>query len=291
MVPPAFRSVDDSTGWPDLFTDPNNIELTVRLWRELATRYRHDPIIAAYDLLNEPLPNDHGARYGAQLVDLYQRLIREIREIDPEHLITLEGMHWSNDWSIFTELWDDQVFLQFHKYWNAPDLDSIQGYLDIRDKLDVPIWLGESGENHLEWFQATFGMCDDQGIGWNFWQWKKMSNGVSPASISKPTGWEQIQAYALGGPQPSREVAQAVLDEYLSNILLANCDWQPEVVHAMTRRAPLRLGAAHFAHLGAGVSWSATKRDTGLTGFRESEGVTIGFVDPVLSVIRCEHVA
>ncbi|MBA4862001.1 hypothetical protein H1V43_11495 [Streptomyces sp. PSKA54] len=189
-------------------------------------------------------------------------------------------MHWSNDWSIFTELWDDQVVLQFHKYWNAPDTDSIRDYLDVRDRLDVPIWLGESGENHLAWFQGTFGMCDDLGIGWNFWQWKKLGTRVSPVSVRVPDDWHLIQAAAAGGDRPDPETAAKILGQYLDNIALDACEQHQDVVHAMMRRAPLRLYAAHIPAGGEGVSWSATRCDTGLRGFRESEGVTIAFTDP-----------
>ncbi|MBA2946994.1 cellulase family glycosylhydrolase [Streptomyces himalayensis] len=273
-------NIDDSAGWPDLFTDPRNRQLTIRLWQELARRYRHDPVIAGYDLLNEPLPGDHRDRYRDQLVRLYQDLISAVRAVDPDHLIILEGMHWSNDWSIFTELWDDQVVLQFHKYWNAPDTDSIRPYLDTRERLDVPIWLGESGENHLAWFQGTFGMCDDLGIGWNFWQWKKLGTRVSPVSIRVPDDWHLIQAAAAGGDRPDAETVAKILDQYLDNIALDACEQHQDVVHAMMRRAPLRLYAAHFPVGGDGISWSATRLDTGLRSFRESEGVTLAFADP-----------
>ncbi|MER6976143.1 glycoside hydrolase family 5 protein [Streptomyces carpinensis] len=231
-------NIDDSAGWPDLFTDPRNRQLTVRLWQELARRHRDDPVIAGYDLLNEPLPGDHRDRYRDDLVRLYQDLITAIRAVDSDHLVILEGMHWSNDWSILTELWDDQVVFQFHKYWNAPDTDSIREYLEVRDRLDVPIWLGESGENHLAWFQGTFGMCDDLGIGWNFWQWKKLGTRVSPLSIRVPDDWHLIQSAANGGDRPDLETATKILTQYLDNIAYHACEQHPQVVQAMMRRAP-----------------------------------------------------
>jgi hypothetical protein len=48
----------------------------------------------------------------------------------------------------------------------------------------------------------------------------------------------------------------------------------------MLRRAPLQLHAEHFSHFGEGVSWFGKRRDTGLTGFRESDGITIAYTDP-----------
>lgn len=270
-------NIDDSAGWPNLFTHPRNQELTIELWTELARRYRNNPAIAGYDLLNEPLPGDHRARYTHDLVRLYKELIRAIRTVDERHLIILEGTNWSNDWSIFEELWDDQVVLQFHKYWNAPDLKSIQKFLTVRAELEVPIWLGESGENTLSWYQGTFGLCDELGIGWNFWQWKKLGTRVSPVSIRVPDRWDLLTQAAAGGARPSMEAASAVLTEFLDNILLERCENHPEVLNSILRRAPLRLHAEHFGHRGAGVSWHAVKRRTTLQGFRDDDGPTIAF--------------
>ncbi|MDX6516697.1 MAG: endoglucanase [Gaiellaceae bacterium] len=266
-------NIDDSLGWPDLFTDRRNEELTIALWFELARRYRDDPTIAMYDLLNEPIPGDHRAQYTRPLAKLYKELIAVIREVDKRHLITLEGTNWSNDWSMFTELWDDQLVLQFHKYWNAPDQASIQTYLDVREQLDVPIWLGETGENNTDWFQGNFGLADSLGIGWNFWPWKKLDTENSPASIRKPHDWELVQAAAAGGEKPEPEVAQRILDEYLENIPYAACEHRVEVVNALFRRAPVRLAPEHASRAGG------ARRAGAVEGFHEADAVTVGFVD------------
>lgn len=226
-------NIDDSLGWPDLFTDRRHQRLTVDLWVELARRYRDEPAVAGFDLLNEPLPGEHRDRHRSELVGLYRELIAAIRRVDQRHLIILEGMHWSNDWSIFTERWDEQLVLQFHKYWDSPDAASIAEYLATRDRLDVPIWLGESGENHLSWFQGTFSLCEELGIGWNFWQWKKLGTRVSPESIMVPSGGRFIQTAAAGGQLPSRAEALEILEQFLDNLPYSACDHHPEVVHAM----------------------------------------------------------
>ena len=49
---------------------------------------------------------------------------------------------------------------QFHKYWNNPDLESLKDYLNIRDKLNVPIFMGEGGENNLQWYYSVFKLYD-----------------------------------------------------------------------------------------------------------------------------------
>jgi hypothetical protein len=266
-------NIDDSEGWPDLFTDPRNEDLTEKIWVELATRYKDEPTVAMYDLLNEPVPGDHRAQYTAPLAALYKRLIAAIRAVDDRHLITLEGTNWSNDWTLFDELWDDRLVLQFHKYWNAPDTASIQHFLDERDRLDVPIFLGETGENNCRWFQGNFALAESHGIGWNFWPWKKLETENSPASIKRPAQWGLIQAAAQGQGDPDRETAQKIFDEYLRNIPYAACVHRDEVVNAMLRRAPVTLAPEHAART------QGKRRSGAAAGFREADALTVGFVD------------
>ncbi|MCB0316056.1 MAG: cellulase family glycosylhydrolase, partial [Calditrichaeota bacterium] len=102
-------NIDDSPrDLPELFTDGRNQDRLVDLWRKIAERYCDEPAVAAYDLLNEPLPRRTGAadQYAHLVEPLYRRITAAIRAVDPHHMITLEGVDWSNDWSIFGEPFD-----------------------------------------------------------------------------------------------------------------------------------------------------------------------------------------
>jgi endoglucanase len=167
-------NIDDSVNdHPDLFTDENNKLLTVGLWRMLAERYKDEWIVAGYDLLNEPLP-DWFSNYNNQIIPLYKEIVKAIREVDTRHLIILEGVHWATDWSIFTEKIDDNLMLQFHKYWSNPDTESLRPYLDKREEWNVPIFMGEGGENSKDWYVEAFQLFEEHDISWNFWPWKKL---------------------------------------------------------------------------------------------------------------------
>ena len=184
-------NIDDSPNEvPELFDSPHWWGLTVRLWTALARRYRDEPVVAGYDLLNEPLPNEYQHRYADDLVALYRELTAAIREVDPDHLLIYEGMHWANNWTIFTERWDDNSMLQFHKYWSPPDRPSIQRFIDIGSRLGLPIYMGEGGENNPDWIHTAFRLFDDLEISWNFWPWKKIDTRTSPCSIVPPPGWD-----------------------------------------------------------------------------------------------------
>ncbi|MGN6503322.1 MAG: glycoside hydrolase family 5 protein, partial [Pseudolysinimonas sp.] len=68
-------NIDDSPhGKPELFMEPRYRELTLRLWRDLASRYAAETVVLGYDLLNEPLPNEWQHVYADELVELYREL-------------------------------------------------------------------------------------------------------------------------------------------------------------------------------------------------------------------------
>ncbi len=82
---------------------------------------------------------------------LYRDLTAAIRAEDPNHLIIYEGTRWSTDWTIFTEVWDPNSMLQFHKYWSPPDRPSIRASSRRGTRLGLPIYMGEGGENNVAW--------------------------------------------------------------------------------------------------------------------------------------------
>ena len=272
-------NIDDSENdKPELFTDESNRRLTIALWRSLAERYKEEWIVAGYDLLNEPLPSWF-AEYNDHVMPLYKDMIEAIREVDQRHMIILEGVHWATDWSIFDEVLDDNLMLQFHKYWNNPDTESIQVFLDKRDELQVPIYMGEGGENNIDWFAGAFQLYEDHDISWNFWTWKKLDCTNSPCSVNKPEGWQLLIDYLQGGSKPDPQLAENVLWTYLDNLFLENCTYRPEVINALFRRPSVRIPAVFYDYKGAGRSFGITKKAEKSIGFRVQDGVDIRFVD------------
>jgi endoglucanase len=274
-------NIDDSVNdHPDLFTDPVHRKRTVDLWVMLANRYKDDPIIAGYDLLNEPLP-DHFSQYWDRLTPLYRELIAAIRQVDPHHMIIIEGAHWATNFSMIKEPLDDNMLLQFHKYWNAPDTESIQRYIDKGAELDVPLYMGEGGENNAEWYVGAFQLFEDHGISWNFWPWKKLDTLNSPCSIRAPKDWDKIQAYIAGGEHPGAEAAEAILWAYLDGIQIKNCEYRQDVVNSMLRHAPLRIIAPYYGYKGAGVDHAAGQQHgSSAIPLRPADGVAFSFAYP-----------
>ncbi len=231
-------NIDDSPNdIPELFVHKKYEDQLVDLWVKIAEKYKDEPTVAAYDLLNEPLPINTGAadKYKHLLVPIYQRITAEIRKIDQKHMITLEGFNWSNDWSLFDKPFDSNVFYQFHYYcWNQPDnLNSIQGYLDKREKLNTPVWVGETGEKGNTIYWATSQLFETNNIGFSFWPWKKMDTQNTPYSINKPENWDLIAEYTRGGAKPDSLLAEKAFNDLLENIKLANCVYFEDVTNAI----------------------------------------------------------
>ena len=288
-------NIDDSRGSPELFTDERYRALTVKLWRALAQRYCEETVVAAYDLLNEPLPNEHQHIHAGALRDLYRDLTSAIREVDRNHMISYEGTHWATNWDVFTEVWDPNSILQFHKYWSAPDRPSIQRYVDVGRELELPIYMGEGGENNLDWTQTAFQLYEDSGISWTFWTWKKIETLTSPCSVNAPPGWTEITDYAAGkGPKPDCERAHRTLTELLEAMPLSRCTYRPEVISAVFRRPPLKIPAFGFSFRGEGESYR-TSMAAPLPGFRRDDLVTIrraaGSADGELDWNRTDGIA
>ena len=70
--------------------------------------------------------------------------------------------------------WDNNMVLSFHKYWNKNDQNSIQHILDFREQYQVPVWLGETGENSNVWFTEAIQLLESNNIGWSWWPLKKL---------------------------------------------------------------------------------------------------------------------
>lgn len=272
-------NIDDSVNdFPELFTNRKFQEQTIEVWRCLATRYKDNPAIAGYDLLNEPLPNWF-REFNNKLVELYKELISEIRKIDKKHIIILEGVVWSNDWSIFTSKFGEKIILQAHKYWNNPDYNSIKQYIEIGQRLDCPIWIGETGENTNDWYVGTFQLLSDYNIGWNLWPWKKMSCDNSPYSINKPNDWDMIINAIKGKEKVSEADAQKIFAELLENIKIENCKFNSMVINSVFKKAPLRIQSEFFDYKGSGISFNSKVIKKNNIEFRESDNVKISFIN------------
>jgi len=226
-------NIDDSWGYPFLFESNKSQELMLNLWRKIAARYQDQPTVIGYDLLNEPIAHYFdSASLNPKLEPLYRKIVSGIREVDRNHIIFLGGAQWDTNFKVFGPPFDRKLVYTFHKYWMTVNQDAIQEYLNFRDKYNVPIWMGESGENTDEWIDAFRKLLEAHNIGWCFWPYKKLDATSCIVSIKSPDDWAAVIAFAEGPRttfeevrkhRPPKEKVEKALTDYLERMKFANC--------------------------------------------------------------------
>ena len=203
------------------------------IWEKLARRYADEPIVIGYDLLNEPIATHFDRELlNPKLEPLYKRITAAIRRHDENHIIFLGGAQWNTDFSVFGPPFDDKLAYTFHRYWQEVTPELIREYLEFGERYNVPLWMGESGENTYEWIAAFRELLEAHDIGWCFWTYKRLDTDRSVVSIQRTPEWDDVVAFAehprttfqeIREQRPPREIAAKALEDYLENILFENC--------------------------------------------------------------------
>lgn len=242
---------------PSLWESAENRRKTVALWKKLAERYANEPGIAAYDLLNEPNWDFDGPKVGngcasqqnKPLWDFYREVIAAIRSVDRNHMIIIEGNCWGSSYQGLTAPLDPNSALSFHKYWTRNDRGSIAWHLGLREKLGLPLWLGETGENSNVWYRDAIALAEGEGIGWAWWPLKKMGYN-NPLQINANPGWKAIVDYWLnGGPKPTAKAASDALMRLATHdVRFENNVQRRDVIDAMFRQPHTTATIPFAAH-------------------------------------------
>ncbi len=207
----------------DLWNRQVNQDVLDRLWRFISNRYKNDARVAMYDLINEP--NNYPD--NQKISDVQERLINAIRSQGDNHLILVEGNGWGNDFNYmepYTFPNRSNLVYNSHRYSGTGylmdngvnstsggpnDLRFIGNLRNFRNTHNVPIWIGETGENSDAWMREAAKNLNSVGIGWCHWTYKRFEDRSNPAfmHINPP--------YVVDGP--------AGLNQVLTNIQFANC--------------------------------------------------------------------
>jgi len=185
----------------------------VHLWERLADRYRGNPAVAGYNLMNEP-----GDATNARVKPFYDRCVAAVRAVDPEHVLFLDGNRYSTDFSAFEgqALYPNTVYAA-HDY-KTPGLvgggpypgvtrgayvdranveETFLARTEFMRRTGTPIWIGEFGPvftNDPERDEHKYRLLADQldiynahGASWSIWAYKDVGNeGVVAAAADSP---------------------------------------------------------------------------------------------------------
>jgi len=228
-------NIDDGYGYPFLFQSESCRALTIKIWTRIANHYKNETTIMGYDLLNEPIAHYFKKEeLNPYLEPFYKELTKAVRTVDQNHLVILGGAQWDSNMHMFGPPFDSKVVYTFHKYWTKTTTkDVVQEYIDYRDKYNVPIYCGETGENNDEWVGSFRKMLEENDIGWTYWPYKKMDNISGIITFKRPMGYDTIINYTekkrtsfedirKAAPTNREQVKQA-LYQMLENCRFENC--------------------------------------------------------------------
>ena len=217
-----------------LWESTANQNKLVALWKKIAERYKDNEWIGGYDLINETNWDLPG---GTLLREVFERITAAIREVDKNHIIYIEGNDYANNFTGLTPPWDDNMVYSFHKYWSTVNDDDLDWILPMRDQQNVPLWMGESGENSNTWYTRFISLLEKNDVGWAWWTIKKVGDIDSPFSVKLNPGYQKILDYWKGeGDKPTEDEAYAAMMKLADNLLIENCLYRKDIPDAMFRQ-------------------------------------------------------
>jgi hypothetical protein len=239
-------NIDDSHGYPWLMTSEESQQQFANIWKSIATHYKDEPVILGYDLLNEPIAHyfsDDLKKLNAALEPVYKKAITAIREVDNNHIVMLGGAQWDSNFKVFTDSkFDSKMMYTCHRYWCDTLQANIKDYVHFRDSVNLPIYMGETGENSDQWVASWTRLMERNNIGWTYWPYKKMSKSSSMKSIEQPENWDKVIAFTQGSrngfdeirkARPDQELMKKAMLQLIENCKFSNCKVNEGYVKAM----------------------------------------------------------
>lgn len=229
-------NIDDSYGYPWLMDSEASKVQFCGIWKKVAQHYANDTLILGYDLLNEPIAHyflEQHAHLNDSLEPLYKRCVDSIRTVDPNHIVLLGGAQWNGNFNVFKDSkFDDKMMYTCHRYWCDTLQSNIQDFVNFRDSVNLPMYMGETGENTDEWIAAWTRLMERNNIGWHYWPYKKMDSERGMVSIKAPENWNLIIDYTaqdrsnfskIRAVRPDQAVVKKAMTDLLENMKFANC--------------------------------------------------------------------
>ena len=165
-----------------------NVYKAAQVWKHIANYYKGETLIWGYDLLNEPQTGK-----SPELLAAFRYIRNAIREVDNNHALVVEGDNWASYMDMFKGVpaIDNNVVLETHHYVQGHTewINDLYGRADIANSLNVPIILGEFGEEDKSILRQMADIGKARYNGTFSWMFKKMYKDrtlwtISPNSAS-----------------------------------------------------------------------------------------------------------
>ena len=183
-----IRKPEHNSMQADFWTNEAQLQRTEEIWKRVASRYKGRSEVVALDLLNEPF----GAPSRSRLHEVYDRLYKAVRAIDPKVIISLETCWSGNEnsvgygwgWNVLPDPREKnwtQVLYQLHNYewdWKSAEKQISSTDRQIKDWQNhqhwkVPALMGEFNcMGHEVAWKHTISAFEKHGISWTMWSYK-----------------------------------------------------------------------------------------------------------------------
>lgn len=237
-------NIDDSYGYPWLFESEESQQLFCDIWQRIAERYKNEPVILGYELINEPIAPyfETVDELNAKLEPLHKRAVKAIREVDTNHIILLGAAQWNSNFAVFHDAsYDDKIMYTCHRYGGDATAEAIHSYIAFRDSVNLPMYMGEIGHNTMEW-QASFReVMEANNIGWTFWPYKKKDDSCM-MGIRMPENWDKVVAFSeaprgtyseIRDARPDQGVVRQAMLDFIQNCRIENCIPQTDYIQSL----------------------------------------------------------
>lgn len=155
-------------------------ELTDELWTAIATRFRDNPTVAMYDLLNEPMCDvpENGLVRRINNEKIYTRLYNTVRAVDPYHAISVECI-WTPLGLPHKQVkgWKNVVY-QVHFYETTDFVFSWNVLMTRLWYLNTPLLMGEFYPHKQTTWENCFKKMNQADFSWMLWTYKATGHGM-----------------------------------------------------------------------------------------------------------------
>jgi hypothetical protein len=206
-----------------LWVHEYNRDWTVSIWKHIADYYSESQWIGGYDLINEPVLE--GGFSSSDLRQFYIEIVDSIRTVDQNHIIFIEGNWYGNDFANLTPPFDDNMSYSFHHYVGPSTQTAwVDQYTSMSESYNVPLWVGEVGENSNHWGYHKIKLFEQHNIGWSWWNYKHNGSISVLMRVEEPDGYNSILKYWSNlGPKPSKVNAENGLQDLVTAYQFENC--------------------------------------------------------------------
>ncbi len=143
----------------------------IRLWTQLASHYKDEPAIAAFDLLNRPLNKVADWENKADALNkFYLRLYKAIRTVDTERILIMQSPHSVQELPVFDKPLENIAYGLYSHFHTTFETDALVNGINKIKERNIPVIICKLRSEENADYSLT-ALCDC-GASWIFGDYK-----------------------------------------------------------------------------------------------------------------------